>query len=455
LGWTVKQNSVILPDSWLKLFLDFSLHSLFITTRPMEKIEGIFMRIVCPNCASQYEVAADAIPEAGRDVQCAKCAEIWFQNSPMQLTLEETPLPLETPPASTSEPSAVPEPQPATEPEAAPEPEVAEQEETASEVSAVFRSLRADRDPAPAASVELEQKQRQSISPEIQSILQQEAAFAASQQNQPADDEPATEVETVAETPSEAPAPEQPSPEQVAPQPDVEELSRQMRVLEEERDQLVRKQAEMDPSESVTLASAKSLRDILESEAIDPIDVTDAQPAPAMPEPSLETLGFKRPTPIIQSEEVIPTFKSAASYADQAEPTPELVEQTIAPMAETTAKTGKAVFADIDELNPNIEDDETDKAEDDLVDFQDDEHQETASNYSIGFLAAFVLAMFATTLYMFAPKVAASVPAVSGFMTAYHTTIDEGRMVLQDMYYQGGEPGFDTLLKNAKDKLTQ
>ena len=37
------------------------------------------MRLVCPNCAAQYEVADNAIPTAGRNVQCANCENTWFQ----------------------------------------------------------------------------------------------------------------------------------------------------------------------------------------------------------------------------------------------------------------------------------------------------------------------------------------------------------------------------------------
>mgnify|MGYP001800070666 CR=1 FL=1 len=37
------------------------------------------MRLVCPNCGAQYDIANDAIPEGGRDVQCSSCANTWFQ----------------------------------------------------------------------------------------------------------------------------------------------------------------------------------------------------------------------------------------------------------------------------------------------------------------------------------------------------------------------------------------
>lgn len=39
------------------------------------------MRLTCPNCDAQYEVARDAIPVGGRDVQCSNCGHAWFQKS--------------------------------------------------------------------------------------------------------------------------------------------------------------------------------------------------------------------------------------------------------------------------------------------------------------------------------------------------------------------------------------
>jgi len=37
------------------------------------------MRLICPNCDAQYNVAFDAIPPGGRDVQCSSCAHTWYQ----------------------------------------------------------------------------------------------------------------------------------------------------------------------------------------------------------------------------------------------------------------------------------------------------------------------------------------------------------------------------------------
>ncbi len=37
------------------------------------------MRLICPNCEAQYDVANEAIPPGGRDVQCSSCQQTWFQ----------------------------------------------------------------------------------------------------------------------------------------------------------------------------------------------------------------------------------------------------------------------------------------------------------------------------------------------------------------------------------------
>lgn len=43
------------------------------------------MRLICPNCAAQYEVDASVVPDAGRDVQCSNCGRTWFQPSARML----------------------------------------------------------------------------------------------------------------------------------------------------------------------------------------------------------------------------------------------------------------------------------------------------------------------------------------------------------------------------------
>ncbi len=40
------------------------------------------MRLTCPNCAARYEIAEDALPDTGRDVQCSDCGHTWFARRP-------------------------------------------------------------------------------------------------------------------------------------------------------------------------------------------------------------------------------------------------------------------------------------------------------------------------------------------------------------------------------------
>lgn len=94
------------------------------------------MRLVCPNCDAKYEVPDDAIPDTGRDVQCASCGHAWFQMRSRPAAVAET-APLATPMAP---PVSAPVPEPVVaaavaEPEpVAPEAEPAVDEAAAAEV---------------------------------------------------------------------------------------------------------------------------------------------------------------------------------------------------------------------------------------------------------------------------------------------------------------------------------
>lgn len=66
------------------------------------------MRLVCPSCAAEYEIADTAIGPRGRMVRCASCSAEWFQ-APVA--------------AAEAAPAVAPEPAPAAAPDPAPEPE--------------------------------------------------------------------------------------------------------------------------------------------------------------------------------------------------------------------------------------------------------------------------------------------------------------------------------------------
>jgi predicted Zn finger-like uncharacterized protein len=86
------------------------------------------MRLVCPNCEAKYEVPDDAIPETGRDVQCANCGHAWFQMRHKALSAAEAAV---AEPVTEAVVETAPEPVPEPVEEATPQPVAETAEETA------------------------------------------------------------------------------------------------------------------------------------------------------------------------------------------------------------------------------------------------------------------------------------------------------------------------------------
>jgi predicted Zn finger-like uncharacterized protein len=144
------------------------------------------MRLICPNCGAQYEVPSEAIPPAGRDVQCSACGRTWF----------------EKPPAA--EPSAEPEPWDLV-------PRVLDDEEEADDLVETRTALPP---PTPAAAP------RSTVTPEVAGILRAEAeretqvrAQEAAARTLPVSDRPVS-------SPASAPAPQPVRPEPLRSEPE-------------------------------------------------------------------------------------------------------------------------------------------------------------------------------------------------------------------------------------------
>ena len=90
------------------------------------------MRLVCPNCEAKYEVPDDAIPDTGRDVQCASCGHAWYQMRPRSGAAEAVAAPMVEP---VSAPVAEPVPEPLA--ERVPDPVVESQPEEVDRKSVV------------------------------------------------------------------------------------------------------------------------------------------------------------------------------------------------------------------------------------------------------------------------------------------------------------------------------
>ena len=104
------------------------------------------MRLTCPNCGAQYEVPDDVIPSDGRDVQCSNCGTTWFQPHP-DASVAHTP-----------------------------EPDPSELRDALNDLG---EAPDAQDDDLPDQSPTAAHPQRRELDPEVQDILQEEAAHEA------------------------------------------------------------------------------------------------------------------------------------------------------------------------------------------------------------------------------------------------------------------------------------
>lgn len=166
------------------------------------------MRLTCPNCAAQYEVPDDVIPEEGRDVQCSSCGTTWFQ--PAAGASAEAPATED----AAAEPEGIPE---VTE-------QVATEETIASEVAA-------EETPPPEDAPHVEEEQM----PEAAEDLT---------------------------TSEELPAEEEDEPEEPAPAPDMDDeetVARRQRGLDPALSDILREEAEREASLRAASAPAQGL----------------------------------------------------------------------------------------------------------------------------------------------------------------------------------------------------
>ena len=403
------------------------------------------MRITCPNCSSQYEVGEDAIPAAGRDVQCAKCSHIWFEagpSAPMVLSAEpvaKTPAEPQAQPAFRSSRvdrdavEAAPEPAPVTEPATAAEPAPAP--EAAPEVAA-----------EPAAEADMPPT---SLTDDIKRILNEERDFSEGAEEPPApaaDPAPAPEAAPIP-TAEPTPAPEvAESAEPAAPADEGLTLDAAPRMFEQAQPEQAPVAEEIpaaapvdpapiaepipeQPAAAQNLSEARSLREVLDAEAQDNAAQADVA---TVQEPTLSDLGLRRPAPVA------------------AEPLPEAQP---APAVDTpSAAEGRAreAFTNIDDLNSKLDrQTQTNTMLDEPSGLDIGEAVPTTSPFAVGFAVACFICITATLIYVMGPRISGSVPAMAGFADTYTASVDSGRMVLQELYYGGeGEPGFDNLFRN-------
>ena len=318
------------------------------------------MRLVCPNCAAQYEVAEDTIPATGRDVQCASCGKTWFQ-----------------PPASAFLQAAA---------EAVTSGSDAEAEEAADTTD--------DDGPPPEFR---RARPKSSVDPSVLDILRREA-------EREADVRVAEEAEDAAEEAAAEEEGELPAEDQPEAAAEAESDSRSL--AERARDARARLNANRDSERRAAEAEADepeyedtgyeedTVADIEEAEEEDELTTPEADVFDDVPAPAAE----------------LPEETAAPAVAP-------------APRRPARPDRPKRDLPDVDELNSTLRS-ASDKGRAQEQDLYSDTGQARSGTGRIGFYLAVLLTLILMAVYALAPQITAAVPAAAGAIDGFVSVIN-------------------------------
>lgn len=360
------------------------------------------MRLVCPNCEAKYEVPEDAIPETGRDVQCANCGHAWYQMRSRAAVAE--PAPATT--AAVAPPAPAPVAEPAPEPEAQPVPEP----EPSAIPEAAFVSALPEPDVLP-AEAPVEPEPEAVVEPEPPAPPAVPAPAAALPVEGTQTDAPiADAVETVAEAVPEPAAEPEPEPE-VAP----EAPATGEGVSDAE-----------DDAEPVATAAApaayavdESVLAILREEA-----EREAQARRAEAARPLEV------QPDLGIDAAMPAARVAAVASAAAGAAAGTLQESEDDAAERAAGR-RTRLPDVEEINSTLRPSEVpveDEPEPAAI-----AEAEGRSSFRSGFLLVLTIAILASAIYISADALARAVPALAGVLESYVSFINSLRLQMDGL----------------------
>lgn len=338
------------------------------------------MRITCPNCGAQYEVAAGVIPEGGREVQCSDCNHLWFVPGPESAAPEAVPQAL-------PEPEAEPEPEPEAAPEPEPAPAPIEPQPAAPPAS-----------PPPAAPRAAETAPpRPALSAEVAAILREEAERERAARA--ADRSRAPVIETQGELGLES------------------AVSAEAQRADEARRRMARLRSEPAPDPAPAAAAP----------------VPDHVSAPVRTAPVLDAVPAPQPSAV---DTLPPLAAGQSAPAPISAPNPAPIP---APIPAPDRAAARARLPDIEEINSSLRA-AADRAPAMQADAAAADGDGRAFRY--GFSLVLILATVATAVYVLAGQIGAAVPALAGPLDAYAARVDDLRLWL-DLSLQSLLPGDD------------
>lgn len=328
------------------------------------------MRLICPNCGAQYEVADDVIPDAGRDVQCSNCGNTWFERPGDSAKIEEQ---ISGPAEDVdARQDMAPEPEPAPEPAPEPEPEP--------EVAASDDSSADDMGPGTAESEEPPTEAAPASAPErtnetLAAMLRDEGVdvsdTVADSLTETADDV----TEAVSEAAADVPPSRRP------------ELDASVAAILQE-------EAERERS-----ARAGESTDAFESQSDLPLDAAVDETA---------------------------AQREAEARARVARIKGEEEAQTSAAIASTVAASRKELLPDIDEINSTLRPD-ADRAMGEMLTPEAEEVIQRRG-FRLGFLGVLFLMAGLWIVYAFSKELSSAIPAAEPTIAGYTDRVDSARL---------------------------
>lgn len=356
------------------------------------------MRLVCPNCEAKYEVPEDAIPETGRDVQCANCGHAWYQMR-SRPAAPETAAPV---PASVSSVPSMAEAAPAAAPVAA---AVVPEEGPAQPVAPVP-------EPEVAALAVEETPEVAEAEPDVV-----EPSEASGPTSETADVAPVVAA-AVDPVPGSDPEPQPEPASEPEPQPEIEQVG------------LTSAAAETAPAEVEIAAAPTHLEDEGAPEAPAAVAATAAA-AYAVDDSVLAILReeAEREAQARKAEAAKPLETQTELGIEQAVPEVNLPHQPVFEDVGLAAR--RARLPDVEEINSTLRPVET--AADNVTSAGDQGATEGRSSFRSGFLMVMTVAILGAAVYGSADAIADVVPALAGVLKSYVAFVDSLRLQLDGL----------------------
>lgn len=319
------------------------------------------MRITCPNCAAEYDVDDSLIPDQGRDVQCSNCGKGWFQSKHAEADRED--------PIAESVASEDHEP-----------------EDTSFETEeAVEYEIEADKPPDLVAETEEEEIERG----ELRYAGQESSVEAAG----PDEDRPRLEDEPSADEATDVSDEPEPPPV-VEDEPQSEETYRE----DAEEDDTAPRREFAQHQRTADEAALGILREEAERELAarrEESPPIESQPDLGLGEPAQAREGGRDHLARLRGE------VSAASTGAVA------------------AGARRDMFPDIDEINSTLRSSVDREHGDQGADAEEQVIRNRRRGFRVGFALALLIAAALILIYVYAPAIAARVPALETFLVGY------------------------------------